>query len=76
MSEFKKTNPLLYGNRNQTRKLTVDDVALIREAHQFKQTEIKKLNEAYSAKALAEKFSVHHRTIEKVLNYSTWRHVQ
>lgn len=76
MSEYKKTNPLLYGNRNQKRKLTEQDVILIREAHQHKQTEIKRLNEELSAKALAEKFGVHQRTVEKVINYSTWRHVE
>jgi glutamate 5-kinase len=75
MSEYRKTNPLLYGNSNATRKLTKDDVVLIREAHEHKQEEIKKLNDAYSARALSEKFGVHQRTIEKVLNYSTWRHV-
>ena len=63
------------GNRNATNKLTVDDVRLIREAHQHKQSEINRLNRELSAKALAEKFEVHHRTIEKVLTYETWRHV-
>jgi hypothetical protein len=75
MSEYRKTNPLLYGNQNATRKLTADDVALIRQAHEHKQAEIKRLNETLSAKALGDKFGVHQRTIEKVLNYSTWRHV-
>ena len=68
-------NLKLIGNNNATRKLTAEDVALIREAHEIKQKEIKKLNEAYSAKAMAEKFCVHVRTIEKVLNRETWRQI-
>ncbi len=68
-------NLSLIGNRNATRKLTAEDVALIRQAHEHKQQEIRRLNETLSAKALAEKFGVHHRTIEKVLNYETWRHL-
>ena len=63
------------GNRNATRKLTADDVRIIREAHEFKQAEIQRLNSQFSAKGLAEKFEVHQRTIEKVIGYETWRHV-
>jgi len=44
------------GNRNATRKLTADDVRIIREAHEFKQAEIQRLNSQFSAKGLAEKF--------------------
>ena len=65
----------LCGNANATRKLTEDDVRMIRQIHHEKQEEIKRLNESCSLKALAEKFGVHHRTIEKVVNYTTWRHV-
>jgi hypothetical protein len=65
----------MYGNRNATRKLTPDDVRLIRSAHDHKQAEIARLNSEHSAQGLADKFGVHVRTIEKVLNYSTWRHV-
>ena len=57
------------------RKLTADDVRKIREIHDWKMAEQKRLDETASAEALAEKFGVHVRTVEKVLNYSTWRHV-
>lgn len=57
-------------------KLTEDDVRKIRELHDFKISEIKKLNDSLSAKALAEKFDVHCRTIEKILSYETWTHVK
>lgn len=63
------------GSRLPQSKLDESDVRLIRQIHSEKQAEIKKLNHSCSAKALAEKFGVHYRTIEKVLNYSTWRHV-
>jgi len=63
------------GSKLPQSKLTECDVKMIRRIHEEKQAEIKKLNESCSAKALAEKFGVHCRTIEKVLNYSTWRHV-
>jgi hypothetical protein len=63
------------GSKLPQSKLDESDVRLIRQIHSEKQAEIKKLNEGCSAKALAEKFGVHCRTIEKVLNYSTWRHV-
>jgi len=57
-------------------KLSESDVQLIRRLHKHKQEEIKRLNETLSAKALAEKFGVHARTIEKVLTYRGWVHVQ
>ena len=55
-------------------KLTDADVKMIRRLHEEKQREIKRLNETLSQKALADKFGVHVRTIEKVLTYETWRH--
>lgn len=56
-------------------KLTDRDVKLIRALHAFKQKQIKLLNETLSAKILATKFGVHPRTIEKILTYRGWRHV-
>ena len=56
-------------------KLTEDDVRLIRQAHAEALAEIKRLQQHVSARALAEKFGVHVRTIEKVLSYQSWRHV-
>lgn len=45
-------------------KLTADDVRTIRAAGLSK-----------TARQLAEEFGVHHRTVEKIRNYETWRHV-
>ena len=56
-------------------KLTDANVALMRRQHARKQALIKKLNERYSAAALAEKYGVHVRVVEKALSYATWRHV-
>lgn len=75
MSRAGEICPALYGNTNATRKLTEGDVRLIRQLHQDKQEQIKRLNASCSVIALAEKFEVSHRTIERVLNYETWRHV-
>lgn len=61
-----------YGNTNARRKLTPDDVRMIRELHAHKQAEIRRLNESLSARSLAEKFGVHVRTIEAVLSRRGW----
>ncbi len=52
-------------------KLTPEDVAHIRSLSEWKRAEIERLNSIASAKALAEKFGVHYRTIEKILAYET-----
>lgn len=57
-------------------RLTADDVRLIRQIHADKQEQIARLNETCSVQALAEKFEVHPRTIEKVIGFETWRHVK
>jgi DNA-binding transcriptional regulator YiaG len=57
-------------------KLTEADVRNIRELHALKQSEIARLNETLSAKALARKWDVHVRTIDKILTYETWKHVR
>lgn len=56
-------------------KLTEDDVRLIRQVHAEARAEIARLHKSCSAKALAEKFGVHHRTVEKILSRETWAHV-
>lgn len=56
-------------------KLTPEDVRQIRELHAFKQEEIRRINDALSITAIADKFEVHPRTIEKVLSFKTWKHV-
>lgn len=62
----------MYGNTNACRKLTPDDVRMIRELHAYKQAEVRRLNESLSAKALAEKFGVHVRTVEAALCRRNW----
>lgn len=57
-------------------KLSESDVQLIRQLHKHKQEQIKMLNETLSASALARKFGVHIRTIERALSYSGWVHVR
>lgn len=57
------------------KKLTREDVNLILELHEWKKAEVKRLEETASAKALAEKFGVHVRTIEKVLQGRSWGRV-
>lgn len=68
-------NMSMVGNRNATRRLTEDDVRLIRELHAAGRQEIQRIHATCTAKALAEKFGVHHRTVEKVLAFETWKHV-
>jgi len=55
-------------------KLTEDDVRMIRSLHEYKKRQVEMLNETLGIKALAEKYGVHERTIEKVLSYDGWRH--
>ena len=62
------------GEQQHCAKLTADDVRNIREiiAHREK---LRKELSAITNKALAEKFDVHERTIDKITNRSTWAHV-
>jgi len=52
-------------------KLTPEDVEHIREIAQWKREQIMRANKVGSIHALAEKFGVHRRTIEKVLAHQT-----
>jgi len=63
------------GNELPQSRLTDTVVTEIRKLHAEKIETIAYLNEQYSAKALAAKYGVHIRTIEKVLAYETWRHI-
>lgn len=56
-------------------KLTEAQVIEIRILHQTKQKLIAELNKKFSTKGLAKRYNVHHRTIEKVINYAGWKHV-
>lgn len=57
-------------------KLTDDDVRLIRELWAYKQREKAKLERDLSIAAIAAKFDVSVRAIERVLNRETWSHVR
>lgn len=52
-------------------KLTPEDVEHIRQLNEWKRAEIDRLNSIASAKALAEKFGVGLRSIERVLAYKS-----
>jgi len=67
--------PGLIGNKNARRVLTDDQVRAIRRDHARKQREIAALNAAYSAQAMAERYGVHVRTVEKALRYETHRSI-
>jgi len=73
------TDRYLYCKRGEAlkqSKLTENDVRMIRELTEWKKSEIDRINSIASIEALAEKFDVHPRTIEKVQGYETWRHVK
>ncbi len=55
-------------------KLTEDDVRLIRELVAHREDLIQQARQLSAAK-IAEKFDVHQRTIEKVINGYSWGHV-
>lgn len=56
-------------------KLTEDDVRFCRELHEQGWHQIRQAYEYCTAKALAEKFGVHVRTMEKALSGISWGHV-
>lgn len=57
-------------------KLNEKLVSQIRSDYQQAREEIEFLQSNYSAKALAKKYGLHVRTIEKMLSGETWSHVQ
>jgi len=56
-------------------KLTEEDIRMIRELVKYRE-KLKKEVAGLSNKALAEKFDVHQRTMDKAVRYETWRHVK
>lgn len=50
-------------------------VAKIRHQYARKQRLIQQLNATYSAAALAKRYGLHPRTVEKILRRETWAHV-
>lgn len=57
-------------------KLTENIVRAIRVQHAAKEAAKRKLDEDFSAAALALRHGVSVNTITKVLTYATWRHVR
>lgn len=56
-------------------KLTKENVIEARKLHAEKEETIKKLNDSFSAAALAARYGVHVRTMEKALHGYTWSHI-
>ena len=57
-------------------KLTDEDIETIRSAQRQLEKMREYIKNTLSNEALANQFGVHHRTIEKILSYETWRHVR
>ena len=57
-------------------KLTIAEVLEIRQAKANRLELLAHIAETLSNAALAEKYGVHQRTIEKVLSYETWSHIE
>ena len=57
-------------------KLTPAEVQEIRQAKENRLDLMAHISETLSNSALAEKYGVHPRTIEKVLSYETWSHIK
>lgn len=62
------------GSELPSAKLTEHDVILIRQLIEERRKLARKIKEL-SNKKIAEKFGVHLRTIDRVSNGETWRHV-
>lgn len=56
-------------------KLTEDDIQTIRSAVRQREALRKHIREFISNEALARRFGVHLRTIEKVVQRDTWSHI-
>lgn len=56
-------------------KLMPLDVVAIREAAAKREQMRREINDTLSNAALARKFGVHVRTIEKALSYESWGHI-
>lgn len=56
-------------------KLTEQNIVDIRAADARRRAEIARLQAEISREALARRYHVHVRTIEKALSYASWRHV-
>ncbi|TWI45036.1 hypothetical protein IQ22_04675 [Pseudomonas duriflava] len=63
------------GSTHYKSKLTEDDVRSIRELYEWRQAEIDRINSVASLRALAEKFDVTPKGIERIVYDQTWRHV-
>ena len=64
------------GTQLEHAKLDEKTVEQIRLLHERKQRLVKALNDKYSAEALARRYRVHVRTVEKLLRRESWGHVR
>lgn len=56
-------------------KLTEEDVIEARKLHAEYMQTIKDLNSTFSIPALAKRYGVHERTMEKAISGITWSHI-
>ena len=56
-------------------KLTAEQVIEARRLNQECIETVRKLQDEFSAKGLAKRYGVHHRTMEKALAGITWSHI-
>lgn len=61
----------MYGNRNAKRKLTEDDVHLMRALWDEKK-ELMRKSSLITLRGLADKFGVAKTTVEKIVNRERW----
>ena len=63
------------GQKLPQSKLTNQDIRDIKSARLQREKLLAYIRENLSNEAIAARFGVHHRTVEKVLQGQTWRHV-
>lgn len=65
----------IHGEAIQSAKLTESDVRMMRQIYREGREQIARILLTCSQKALAEKFGVDRITVQRALNYTTWKHV-
>jgi hypothetical protein len=57
---------------NSNAKLTHEDVEMIRQLNEWKDSEIQRIRDTAGNRALAEKFGVSQTCIQQIVHYKTW----
>lgn len=65
----------LRGEQLPQSRLTEENVREARKLYREARQAIRDLMDEYSAKGLAKRYGVHHRTMEKALRRETWCHI-